>query len=149
MQVWILFKSRGFGVQAPSSVALPSPALHRLIVLVSAQETVAFKWSLEPPPLSAGGSVPPARMGSNLTEDFPARFGHRVLGARFCSSGCLVWRTHCEIPPRFARLHCARDPITVNFKSIRWKLTILEIRPMLSFWPRLTSKIIGWLNSVT
>ena len=34
-----------------------------------------------------------------------------------------------------------------NFKWIGWKLTILEIQPMLTFWPMLTSKIIGgWIQ---
>ena len=34
-----------------------------------------------------------------------------------------------------------------NFKSIEWKLPILEIWHMVTFWPKLTSKIIGgWIH---
>ena len=34
-----------------------------------------------------------------------------------------------------------------NFKTIRWKLTILEIRPMLTFWSKWTWKRIGhWIQ---
>ena len=36
-----------------------------------------------------------------------------------------------------------------NFESIRWKLTILEIRPMLTFRPMWTVKTNWWMNSVT
>ena len=36
-----------------------------------------------------------------------------------------------------------------NIKWVWWKLSILEIRPMLTFWSMLTSKIIVYLNSVT
>ena len=36
-----------------------------------------------------------------------------------------------------------------NFKWIRWKLTILEVRPILTFWAYLDLQNNWWLNSVT
>ena len=34
-----------------------------------------------------------------------------------------------------------------NFKSVGWKLMILEIRPMLTFWPMFTLKLVrGWIQ---